>query len=380
MSAPLSIRRGCSRARDPLQAAQELFVALDQPDNRLTVFYCSPDYPLAALAQALHKRFGNINLIGCTTAGEITPLGYLSGSLTGFSLASPTLEVATQLIALEDFNAVATGTGVEAMTRRMGARHGVAPTADDTFAMLLIDGLARCEERVVSCVHQSLHGIELVGGSAADGVRFTSTQLYYRGRFHTGIALLTLVRSGQPFLAFRTQNIVKTGQRMVVTRADPANRIVHEINGCEAVSEYARLVGSPPGGLNSLVFAAHPLVVRVGGQYFVRSIATANADGSLTFFCAIDAGIVLTIARGLDMVQNLSAAFAKVCETLGKPQLVLGWDCVLRSLEAERTGTRDAIGKLFVDNNVIGFASYGEQFNAMHVNQTFAGIAIGRCA
>ena len=36
------------------------------------------------------------------------------------------------------------------------------------------------------------------------------------------------------------------------------------------------------------VFAAHPVVVRIGGQYFVRSIAKVNEDESLTFFCAID--------------------------------------------------------------------------------------------
>jgi len=29
---------------------------------------------------------------------------------------------------------------------------------------------------------------------------------------------------------------------------------------------------------------------------------------------------------------------------------------------------------------VIGFATYGEQFNSMHVNQTFTGIAIGHRA
>jgi hypothetical protein len=27
---------------------------------------------------------------------------------------------------------------------------------------------------------------------------------------------------------------------------------------------------------------------------------------------------------------------------------------------------------------VIGFNSYGEQFNGMHINQTFTGVAIGR--
>jgi len=27
---------------------------------------------------------------------------------------------------------------------------------------------------------------------------------------------------------------------------------------------------------------------------------------------------------------------------------------------------------------VIGFNTYGEQFNGMHINQTFTGVAIGR--
>ena len=59
------------------------------------------------------------------------------------------------------------------------------------------------------------------------------------------------------------------------------------------------------------------------------------------------------------------------------PQLVLGCDCVLRSLEMDQKGLREEIGRIFQENNVVGFATYGEQFNAMHVNQTFTGVAIG---
>ena len=103
-----------------------------------------------------------------------------------------------------------------------------------------------------------------------------------------------------------------------------------------------------------------------------------NPDESLTFFCAIDEGIVLTIAKGVDMVENLQQAFDKVHETLGEPLLVLGCDCILRRMETEREGIKDKIGEIFAANNVIGFATYGEQFNSMHVNQTFTGIAIGR--
>jgi hypothetical protein len=119
------------------------------------------------------------------------------------------------------------------------------------------------------------------------------------------------------------------------------------------------------------------VVVRVGGQYFVRSIAKVNENQSLRFFCAIDEGIVLTIGKGVDMVENLREAFDNVRKVLGKPQIVLGCDCLLRRMETEREGIKAKIGEIFVDNNVIGFSTFGEQFNSMHVNQTFTGIAIG---
>jgi hypothetical protein len=35
---------------------------------------------------------------------------------------------------------------------------------------------------------------------------------------------------------------------------------------------------------------------------------------------------------------------------------------------------------MLAENNVIGFSTYGEQFSAMHLNQTFTGVALGRRA
>jgi hypothetical protein len=341
------------------------------------VFYCASDFDLPALAAELYRHFGDINLIGCTSAGEITPQGYLMGSLTGFSIASPDMDAATILIPLDPFDSAATGNDVVGLLKRLGVRDGLPPNATDTFAFMLIDGLSMQEEMTVSCVHQQLQGIELVGGSAADDVRFESTHLYFQGEFRRHVALLSLVRTRLPFMTFRTQHFVKSDTRMVVTRADPAERIVHEINGLPAAREFARLVGLAVAELTPLIFATHPVVVRIGGEYFVRSIAKVNDDESLTFFCAIDEGIVLTIARGVDMVENLRQAFDHVRSIIGPPQLVLGCDCILRRLETEREGIKERIGEIFAANNVVGFATYGEQFNAMHVNQTFTGIAIG---
>ena len=372
-----SLRKGVSQSRDPAVAARELHAALDQPGIKLAVFYCAHDLDLERLSAELRQRFGEINLIGCTTAGEITPQGYLAGTITGFSLAGDELDAETQIFSVHPFDTRASTKSVDDIVARLSAK-GEAPVGpQNSFAFLLIDGLSMQEEMVVSCLHQQLHGIDLIGGSAADDTRFGSTKLYHGGRFHDQVALLTLVRTSLPFTTFRTQHFVHSSKRMVVTRADPAHRVVFEINGKPAAREFARLVGLQVTDLSPLIFATHPVVVRIGGQYFVRSIAKVNPDESLTFFCAIDEGIVLTIATGVDMVENLREAFDNVRQEIGQPQLVIGCDCILRRLESEREGIKDEIGKIFVDNNVIGFATYGEQFNSMHVNQTFTGIAIG---
>jgi hypothetical protein len=377
MTETLSIRKGVTQQRDARTAAQELFAALYQPDAKLAVFYTSPEYDLNALAGALREQFGDTPLIGCTTGGEITPQGYLSGSLTGFSLASDELDVAIGAIALNPLERTAAGAMVDDLRLNLGMRNGLSANSTDTFAFLLLDGVAMQEEALVSITHTHLHGIELVGGSAADQTRFQSTYLFWQGKFHQGIALLTLIRTSLPFTVFRTQHFVNSDRRMVVTKADPARRRVYEINGLPAAREYARLVGIEVTELSPMIFSTHPVVVRVGGQYFVRSVGYVGEDGSMQFFCAIAEGVVLTIAKGVDMVENLQKAFDDVRARIGVPRLVLGCDCLLRRLEAEREGLTDKVGEIFKQNNVIGFSSYGEQYNAMHVNQTFTGVAIG---
>jgi hypothetical protein len=118
-------------------------------------------------------------------------------------------------------------------------------------------------------------------------------------------------------------------------------------------------------------------VVLIDGTNYVRSIQKANPDGSLTFFCAIENGLVLRVAKGLDLVENLEQAFTQIRAEIGLPQLVLGCDCILRKLEISQNSLTDRTGEILLRNNTIGFNTYGEQFHGVHVNQTFVGIAIG---
>ena len=219
--------------------------------------------------------------------------------------------------------------------------------------------------------------IELVGGSAGDNLKFERTWVFHDGAFHTDSALLVLASTPLPFKTFKTQHFVSDNERLVVTEADSALRIVKEINGLPAAEEYARVIGAGAANLGSLHFANSPVVVVIDGTDYVRAIKKANADGSLTFFCAIDEGLVLRVAHGEDLTENLNQAFAMLRAEIGQPQAMLVCDCILRNLEIVHNDLKQTIGEIFRRNNVVGFSTYGEQFRGVHVNQTLTGIAFG---
>lgn len=374
----LKVLTGVSTSTDPVVAAKELYDSIYQPDIEFCLFYCSPEYDLKILGDELKRLFADVDIIGCTSSGEITPIGYLRGSLTGLGLAGDGLNVVTKR--LDDIDQFKISHGSDAtrslLNRLTSQSEGEANSAN-TFGYLLIDGLRGKEEVVVSSVHHGLGGIQLFGGSAADNEHFSETHLFHEGQFRTNCALLTLVQISHPFTVFKTQHFISSDKKMVVTEVDVNQRIVREINGVPAAPEYARIMGLPFEKLTMEMMSDFPVIVKIGGEYFVRSIMTANSDGSLTFACAVDEGVVMTVAHGEDMVEKLESLFEEIKNDIGKPILTLGCDCYLRRLEMDQKGLQSDIARIMMDNNVIGFSTYGEQYNASHINQTFTGVAVG---
>jgi hypothetical protein len=56
---------------------------------------------------------------------------------------------------------------------------------------------------------------------------------------------------------------------------------------------------------------------------------------------------------------------------------VLGCDCILRRLELQQKGLLDEAPNVLRGADFIGFSTYGEQFNGIHVNHTLTGVALG---
>jgi hypothetical protein len=359
-------------------AVAEVGAAVGPRPVAQVVAFFSADYDVETLNRALCARFPEAGIAGCTMSGGISPAGGLDRGLVVIAFPKAGFRIVSTLLdAIDHLDVERTASSVRALRRSLDGA-GADPASGRRFALSLIDGLTNAEETVVSAIAWALDGIPLVGGSAGDDLTFRETVLLHDGRIHQRAAVLLLVDSDFPIQIFKSDNFEPTGTRFVVTASDDEQRTVHELNAEPAAREYAMAVGLDPERLSPMSFAAYPLAVKVGGEYFCRSIRRMNADGSLSFFCAIDEGVVLTLARPRDIVAATEAELARLDAALGGIDLVIGFECVLRRLDAESRQVRHGIVDLYRRYDIVGFDTYGEQYRSMHLNQTFTGIAIGR--
>ncbi|GGZ04468.1 FIST N-terminal domain-containing protein [Novosphingobium colocasiae] len=370
----------CSaHATDPVAAVAELRAAIGGAELAGALLFCSHTYPRDALAAALNEGLPGLPLIGCTSAGEVTDRGYDSDSLVFIGFPAQDFSIAAlRFEALDHFD----GEGAQRAIRQLvaSARLDHAAYADELYqvALFLVDGLSHREELLTMTAQHALGDIKLIGGSSGDGLSFRETGVFHEGRFHTDAAVIAVLSSRRPLHVFSANHYRPGPAKMVITEADAETRTVFEINAAPAAEEYLRLTGSSATALDAHFFAAYPPMVRTGGQSHVRSIQSANPDGSLTFYCAIDTGVVLSIGEPVDRLVQIRDLFGALRDTVGSIDHIITFDCVLNRIDAEDRQIVREVSKVYIENRVIGFNTYGEQFLAAHMNQTFSGLAIGR--
>lgn len=365
------------RAHSPARAAQgvtsRLRADLGPEDFSLIVLFLSPSADAEAVAAGMSAAYPTAEIIGCTTAGEIAARGYVEEHVVAFGLPAAHFDVEIAPIdRLSDFDAHQLAASVLNARARQEQRQ---PSWRHEFGFLMIDGLSLQEDQVAAALSAAMGPVPFFGGSAGDGLAFGKTHVMHNDRIWQGGAVLARVRTRCPVKIFKIDHLTPTSKKMVVTGADCARRVVTEINAEPAAKEYARLLGKDPEQLSPFTFAAHPLLVKVGGQNHVRSIQRVLPNGDLVFFSAIDEGLVLTLAEPADIVAHLEESLRALIEET-PPEAIIACDCILRKLAAEENQAAAAVSQVLARHRVIGFSTYGEQVNGAHVNQTLTGIAI----
>ncbi|MBE0485374.1 nitric oxide-sensing protein NosP [Marinobacter sp.] len=373
-----AVRVASSSLRDSEQAAADLARQLCHDHLGTVLFFCSVEYDLASLGPALQEAFAGTRVYGCTSAGEITERGYDRGCISAIGFDSRYFAIDCALIRQLDCFTLQDAQSVIDNLLNTCRDAQLSPVKGNTFAITLLDGLSSREELVLATLNAALGTIPQFGGSAGDDERLADTHVYYDGEFHCGAATVMLVNTPLDFRVFSTHHMQPLDEKLVVTHACPESRTVYELNAEPAAEVYARSVGVPIEQLDRKVFALRPLGVRVGSNYFIRSIQRVNPDGSLTFYCAVETGIVMVGMAPGSLLDSVREQIETSERLVGAPLVTIGCDCFLRRLEAELTGQGDEVSEFLKEHKVVGFNTYGEQFNGMHINQTFTGVVIGQ--
>jgi hypothetical protein len=363
----------CAPAWNPDAAFDDIQGQLDGDPCSLIAVFASPSADLDAVARLSQQHFPQSEVIGCTTAGEICREGYTENSIV--IVAFRASHIVARTVPMIGLTKAEVARAAQSAVQRRAELAATEPNWAWEFSFLLIDGMSLREDQVVAALRLGLGGMPFFGGSAGDGLDFGHTYVLVDGTFREDAAVLAVCRSRCPVQVIKFDHFAASDVKMVVTEAIPERRVVREINAEPAAREYARLVGVNPDELTPFVFSAHPVVVNVGGQHHVRSIQKVEENGDLVFFSAIDEGLVLTLAEAIDITSHMTQALSNVARG-GPPDVIIGCECLFRRLVADQTQQTRVISQLLADNRVVGFNTYGEQSGAVHVNQTFTGMAI----
>lgn len=361
-------------SKDSETVVKELTNAFCRMDKAGIVLFCSSEYNLKTLASKLSQTF-SCPIIACTTAGEIGTK-YQSNGFVASAFSADKFKFHSHLIhPLKKFDIKSAIQLVDDTYKNLKFSKVIGPK--NMFGLLLIDSTSMREEPTVAILYEVFQGLPIIGGSAGNNLRFETSYIYHNGQFISDAAVFAVIETLMPFEAFRLHHFMPLNDEMIVTDSSLSKRIVYELNGDVAVNEYARIIGISPEKLNSQIFAMYPLMLQIGGEWYIRSIQKINSDGSLKFYCAIDVGLPLTIAKSEDFISNLENKVKSIQNNFQNIELTLGCDCILRRIEMQKKEIQQQTEHEMQKIKFMGFSSYGEQYNAIHMNHTLTGISIG---
>ncbi len=384
------ILKGVSQSREGDEAVAEILFRWSEEERQaiqLLLVYHSSEQDATRVAQTIHQLLPGVKAVGCTTAGEILDGLRYDGSLVMMAFTTPKIRWSIGLI--PDVNRFVTTDAralIHDLTVGLGLEHTVLQ-ADRNFCIVLQDGLAMKEEQVTAALALELgsgekDGVVLVGGSAGDDLWFENTWQLINGSAHRGAAVVILGDSDIPFRPFKHQYYVPVaGQEFVVTEADYNERRVYSLDGEPAAEVYARAIAMPVEELSSSTYGQSPLIYQEMGNPYVRSIQRVESDHSMIFYCGIETGALLDLGQQHSPNEMLAADLERLRQELGEISVMLLFSCILCKVDQQGGGSLTWSGRLQqVAPHVIGFDTYGEQFNGLHINQTLTALAFGAIA
>jgi hypothetical protein len=355
------------------EAARELIAGLGDADPRAIVFFANVDHDGAALGHALEQRFPGACVLGCSGNGVFGDHGH--GKAGAVALAISRSQIGACAVALADVGGDLDA-GVRRAADQISARLGRSIRELDAAhwaGVALLEGARGREERINAALGDVAPFLPFVGGSAGDNIGFTGTWTWADGRLLADGTALLVAEMLTPFRIVKTCNFVPTDRSVVVTKTDPARRLLLELDGEPAAQYYGRAIGVAPDKLGFTDFLANPLGLMIDGHAWLRSGVRTEGD-ALFFACAIVEGARLNFMQATDIVADAEAALERAHIELGAaPAGAVLFNCAYRMIEADTKGQADRYHAALSRIVHAGVHTNGESYLG-HINQTLTGL------
>jgi hypothetical protein len=331
--------------------------------------FASPKHDLGLALKEARAAFPKAEILGCTTAGEITEQGMTHDGL------------ALLLASLEDsIVGAAYAGGLREGWERAGeslcAGFGAVKSAGFSRGMsasttvMLVDGLCGVGEKLVKAVRSHTSTIQqVVGGAAGDEGQFKGTRVGLNEACGEDSAVALHVFSKKMWAVGVNHGLTAASEQMKVTKA--AGNVVQELDDKPAFEAYRAF--AKQRGVELTPEQAGPFMINHElGIYFLDAISKAraplsvDAQGGLACAADIPEGQFVSILDGNkpDLIRAAHDAAEEAKRNLGGHAAagILLFDCICRGMIlgdsfAEEIG---AVKAVFPSVPVVGFLTYGE--------------------
>lgn len=400
---PIDVGIGVSDTGDAETAAKEAVEMAGRPAE-LGIVFASSHYDPHKIYEGIRSVLKDANIMGCTTAGEISNLSgkavnnsvvvlTIGGKLLRTSLGvgrnlskngeKAGMEAATSAYKSLDFNPY---------TMFVGLKKSPLEIANMKMFtnIVLPDGLSAAEEDFLrGIVKVTGRNNPIIGGSAGDDLKLKQTWQFGNG-VHTDSGVLGVITGGiKVGTAIGSNYMPISGKGAAVTKSK--KRVVYQMNNRPAAEVLKELLGVDELGPD--IFAENPLgfkSVDISNEYFVRSIRNENPDGSLTFYSEVPRGAYFSLMETSKelLEEKFRDTLKRAIEDASNPKeigAVVVFNCIYKHLANLRCSCNDfSVIWEGLDKEVpiIGFNTYGEQGSTSggaigHNNQTSSILVIG---
>ena len=360
---------GHSKKSDSFQAGREAAAAamaqMGLSTATFVLAFGSARFEQEPLLKGIRAVTREASLIGCSTAGEITPEGPAKRSVVVVTIQSDQLTATTGV-----------GLRLDATPRQAGEDVAWAParakTAFPHLFLMFPDGVSGNVAEAIRGVQMTLGtSFPIAGGAAGDDFLFRKTSQYHQQTVYSH-AIVGALLAGQIAVGIGARHGWRPlGKPRLVTRA--FTNVVHELDGRPAVHLYEEYFGRGAEELRHESLArmtvVYPLGMPIPGEdeYLLRNVLRVTPQGELVYAGEVPEGTSVRLMMGSKehaLTAARRAAEQAMAGLRGKtPRLALVFSSVSRArLFGRHAGDelrciREVVG---VRVPIAGFYGYGE--------------------